>query len=1143
MRKITYLFSMFLLTLCAVGTVTAQEVKNLSELSNSAAYTITTEDRGGLVWDEAHPAQGWCSYNTTGGSTAYEVDAANPNHQWTFFKSEKGNYYLYNVGAKKFLQKKDGGTEMVEVPTSPAVGFINATGANKANYPWVVTLDGSQINLSTNQAMSVFTNWNDTADKGNMMKITKVADLTEEEVAALTEVIRTYEASIPTYVTDLANLSNTVVYTIGNGRGMFTYDPDFVGTSEKDERTRLGSTMIVSSGVAGATADLPADNLQWAILTSTSGNRYLYNVVGKVFASADTTGYSCANKDQNNAYGTNLTSMPKQPINILNGERGAAYPWVIAFGENQLSVSNSYPILGGCITFWNDLTDEGNCVRFQVVDDVTFDPTEAMAQIEAYEARVAAFNEAIELSEATLNLRGVGYPTVESEAYQTLSALIAEARANTDPTAEETAALLAAEVAYRSATEGIQMPEDGKYYYVAMQTLGGTQWLLNPTAADVAIAAMPEEVPVSATFMCRANEDGTFTFVTPQGKFFRNHSKYAGLAWMSDASTTGLSDTYTERLNNITVAKMTGDDKTDAALKDLFGLVTFYSVRGYDTGKNTDAIGYTVIKTDGSDYDGAAAQFYNAGFTSAIRMVEVNTPSHFFAASVTPAEDAEASALTTVEVTYPAAITYAGETAVTAAVGETAVEATAAVSEDDATKLVITLGAHPAGELALNIPLGAVVSTAGQPAAEAAYTFQVLETTASEAAQIVSITPDPEATLDALPTQVVVTFDKPVAEVTEAMLRTNMNFRGSDLMEYEGAVVVEGNTLTVNIPEEEISVASQMMLNVWVKDAEGNFVGNAVDYDDDAYIELTYEYQMPANQFTFAGTSLDGAEQTEPVASMVVNFNSPYDGDMVGGFDSSKVIAVCNEAGDTVTTATFDFTENFAPEALLTFAETVSAPGTYTIKVPEATVYNGWFDDMSEDFGVSSGAIYNPEFTISFTITKKYDDFTVIAADPDPAAGAVNGIEKITLQFYDVIGYDYIGYVDETKEATITNEAGDVVATCKGKSGMSLSLSRKVEFTLETPILTSGVYTFRLPEKTVWNSNYRPFNDDPTVGASYNPAYELTITVDTNVGINGIGVDGEDDKVYNVNGQLVGKSVKGLQKGVYIQNGKKIYRK
>ena len=132
----------------------------------------------------------------------------------------------------------------------------------------------------------------------------------------------------------------------------------------------------------------------------------------------DTTGYT---HETQTVTGTRLTADVQQPLTILNGEAGRFYPWVLAFGDNQLSISVNYTIVGGAITFWNDLIDPGNCVRFHPVEDETFDPTEAMEQIAQYEdrlARIDIVNEYADICEATLNIRGVGYPTVESEAYQ-----------------------------------------------------------------------------------------------------------------------------------------------------------------------------------------------------------------------------------------------------------------------------------------------------------------------------------------------------------------------------------------------------------------------------------------------------------------------------------------------------------------------------------------------------------------------------------------------------------------------------------------------------------------------------------------------------------------------------------------------------
>ena len=1141
MRKITHFFSMLLLTLVAVGSVKAQDVTSLDQLSNTAAYTFTTENRGGLVYDANHPTQGWCSSNTTGGAPAYDVDPTNPNHQWAILTSSKGYYYFYNLGAKKFLYKDatPTGTVLLDAPTSTDTDIFASTGANKANYPWVLAFGSNEINLSTNQATAVITNWNERSDVGNMMKITKVADITAEDIADAVAAINTLEADLPSYVFSLDELSNTAVYTIDNARGFFAYDPDFTATS--GEVTHSGTDMVVSTQTDGVNEALPEANKHWAILTSEStGNHYLYNVVAKKFVSMDTTGYT---HETQTVTGTRLTADVQQPLTILNGEAGRFYPWVLAFGDNQLSISVNYTIVGGAITFWNDLTDPGNCVRFHPVEGETFDPTEAMEQIAQYEdrlARIDIVNEYADICEATLNIRGVGYPTVESEAYQTLAGLIADARANTDPSPEVAANLKVAEVEYRRATEGIQMPENGKYYYFVMEGVDGTQWLLNPTATDIAIAPVPETVPATATYKCFDFGEGKYAFITPQGKFFRNHSKYAGLDWMSEASTTGLSDSYDARFNNITVAKMTGDEKTSAALEDLFGFVTFYSVRGYDTGKKADAIGYTIIKTDGSDYDGGANQYFDSANTCAIRMIEVDTPTNFFPIGVTPAEDAEATALSEVVVSYPGKIRYMAEPEVTATMGETTIATEVSVSADDPTKLVITLGEHPAGELTVNVPFGAVSSFASQTAAASSYTFQVLEYVAAQPAQVVSYSPALDAQLDALPRQVVITFDKDMKNVAKAIMRTNMNFRGTNLTDsYPDAVSVEGKTITVNVPEEEIGMASSMTLLIWAFDADNMQVGES------GYLQVTYEYTLPSDLLTFAGTSLDDVELSEPVDSMIVRFNSPYDGDFVGGFDTSKAIEVHNEAGEVVTTGTFSVDPSvWSPEAILTFAEAVSAPGTYTITVPAATVFNANYNDMDADFGVENqGAIYNPEFTISFTIARKLNTFTVASVTPDPEDGPVKQLDKVRLTFNESTSWDYFGKLTD-KVVNVTDESGAEVTTCTVKVPSIFDLD--LDLILVTPITTNGVYHVNVPEALVWNSNWINGDTEETAkahGVQYNPAYTFTFTVDEKTGISIIGVEAADGNVYNVNGQLVGKSTKGLQKGVYIQNGKKIIRK
>ena len=262
-------------------------------------------------------------------------------------------------------------------------------------------------------------------------------------------------------------------------------------------------------------------------------------------------------------------------------------------------------------------------------------------------------------AEEVLNLRGVGYPTTESEAYTAFAAAIAEARAYENPETDYVDALETAETAYKSATEGIQMPEAGKYYNLVMMTQTGAQWLLSPSADDVSLVAFNGTPSAAMAFECRANADGTYSFLSPQSKWFRNHSKYAGVSWLAESTTTGLDDTYNEQYCNITVARMGKDDKTEAELDELFGYMTLFSCRGYDSSKSSYLSGYTIIKNDGSDYDGAGNLYYNASVTVAVRFIEVEpggveaAKNTFTYTDVSPANGSEVETLSKIRLTYP----------------------------------------------------------------------------------------------------------------------------------------------------------------------------------------------------------------------------------------------------------------------------------------------------------------------------------------------------------------------------------------------------------------------------------------------------------------------------------------------------------
>jgi len=156
-------------------------------------------------------------------------------------------------------------------------------------------------------------------------------------------------------ITSLEQLSNEKCYTVtAQNRGTWYSDA-----------TRINGTAKVS-----ASYDASNNALHFAFVKSQSGSYYLYSVKDQKFVS------------KSGDY-TTYTDEPVETVSFLNGTRNKVYPWVIALnGQNQLGVSNGYD--PSVISFYNDLSDEGNCVNIAEVAE--FNATAALAKIEVYEA-------------------------------------------------------------------------------------------------------------------------------------------------------------------------------------------------------------------------------------------------------------------------------------------------------------------------------------------------------------------------------------------------------------------------------------------------------------------------------------------------------------------------------------------------------------------------------------------------------------------------------------------------------------------------------------------------------------------------------------------------------------------------------------
>ena len=212
-----------------------------------------------------------------------------------------------------------------------------------------------------------------------------------------------------------------------------------------------------------------------------------------------------------------------------------------------------------------------------------------------------------------------------------------------------------------------------------------------------------------------------------------------------------------------------------------------------------------------------------------------------------------------------------------------------------------------------------------------------------------------------------------IASVDAVGYRTQGSFRTTMLD--ESAYVVAGDSIKVTLPISADENIASLVLVIQVKDAKGNDVLYGDETPSNSFI---YTADVPHNTFAIVGVTPDAAEAQASLTELAVLLESPLQFDGVGGFDANKVVTLKNAAGDDVATCTLDFDPEqlISNKAIVKLSAPVTEAGQYTLTVPEGAIYNLGYNKMSEDLGVSDGAIYTPAYTVTFTV--------------DPTVGIVN---------------------------------------------------------------------------------------------------------------------------------------------------------
>ncbi len=364
MRKFTLILSL----LVAMVTTAMAQITSVEQFSNNKCYTIAVAESSRGTW-YYNPNDPTGLYST--GKLGISVDPTDVNQQFAFI-NYNGNYYLYSVGAKKFVDKTPNGyTTLSEYPGSTVTLDATTGDSWSTSHPVVVSLNGSHIGVSNNYEYGVITFYNSTNDGGNCVAINEVEGKTFDPSAAISAIEEYLNAeAAKEYVTAVEDFTNNGIYTFVSNRSENAYMMYDASVTDYFISQYKHTSLTVGSDV---------ENCQWAVYKSDNGYYYLYNLGAKKFMGTESTGNASIP----------ASDTPQSTQLTFKNTTVATHP-IMFSTDGGTSVVNHSNLHGEGLISWNGgwgfTDDTGNVHKVEKVG--TLDETTIAtikAAVEAYE--------------------------------------------------------------------------------------------------------------------------------------------------------------------------------------------------------------------------------------------------------------------------------------------------------------------------------------------------------------------------------------------------------------------------------------------------------------------------------------------------------------------------------------------------------------------------------------------------------------------------------------------------------------------------------------------------------------------------------------------------------------------------------------
>ncbi len=167
------------------------------EFVNGGIYTFETT-RGWMGATES------CSNVISTAKTSHNVTGAADNtmFMWTVYKSNNGNYYLYNLGKQMFMGVQSSNNQSVPFAEVPQGKKLTFKTSGSTDYPFMFSTDNAGVvNHSKDYGDGLITwtgGWNNPNDDGSNHKVNAlVITLTADELKSIADLVEAYDRKLP----------------------------------------------------------------------------------------------------------------------------------------------------------------------------------------------------------------------------------------------------------------------------------------------------------------------------------------------------------------------------------------------------------------------------------------------------------------------------------------------------------------------------------------------------------------------------------------------------------------------------------------------------------------------------------------------------------------------------------------------------------------------------------------------------------------------------------------------------------------------------------------------------------------------------------------------------------------------------------